>query len=145
MSKGEIAKENFMKGLNCSQAVVLAFKDEIGLPEETLKKLSVGFGGGFARQRLICGAVSGMNIVLSYILSDGADKGRIYALVQEACERFKKETGSIICGELLSGEAAKKLSPTPEERTPEYYKKRPCADLCQLAADIAEEIIRENK
>lgn len=145
MSKGEIAKENFMKGLNCSQAVVLAFKDEIGLPEETLKKLSVGFGGGFARQRLICGAVSGMNIVLSYILSDGENKGRIYAFVQEACERFKKETGSIICGELLSGEAAKNLSPTPEERTPEYYKKRPCADLCQLAADIAEEIIKENK
>ena len=145
MSKGEIAKENFMKGLNCSQAVVLAFKDEIGLPEETLKKLSVGFGGGFARQRLICGAVSGMNIVLSYILSDGENKVRIYALVQEACERFKKETGSIICGELLSGEAAKNLSPTPEERTPEYYKKRPCADLCKLAADIAEEIIKENK
>ena len=29
MTKGEIAKENFMTGLNCSQAVVLAFKEEI--------------------------------------------------------------------------------------------------------------------
>ena len=145
MSKGEIAKQNFLGGLNCCQAVVLAFKDEIGLPEETLKKLSIGFGGGFARQRLICGAVSGLNIVLSNILSDGADKGKIYAIIQNACERFKAETGSIICGELLTGAVAKDNSPRPEQRTPEYYKKRPCADLCFLAADIAEEIIKENK
>ena len=145
MSKGEIAKQNFLGGLNCCQAVVLAFKDEIGLPEETLKKLSIGFGGGFARQRLICGAVSGLNIVLSNILSDGADKGKIYAIIQNACERFKAETGSIICGELLTGAVAKDNSPRPEQRTPEYYKKRPCADLCFLAADIAEKVIKENK
>ena len=141
MSKADIAKENFLSGLNCCQAVVLAFKDEIGLPEPTLKKLSIGFGGGFARQRLICGAVSGLNIVLSYVLSDGADKGKIYTIIQRACERFKTETGSIICGELLTGAAAKNLSPIPEERSAEYYKKRPCADLCALAAEIAESVI----
>lgn len=145
MNKGEMAKENFLSGMNCCQSVVLAFKDEIGLHEETLKKLSIGFGAGFARQRLICGAVSGMNIVLSYILSDGVDKGKIYAIIQNACERFKEETGSIICGELLSGAVAKNTSPVPEERTEKYYKKRPCADLCSLAAEITEEIIKENK
>lgn len=145
MTKGEIAKNNFLSGLNCCQSVVLAFKDEIGLNEESLKKLSIGFGGGFARQRLICGAVSGMNMVLSSELSDGNDKGKIYAIIQDACDRFKVETGSIICGELLSGEAAKNVSPTPEQRTPDYYKKRPCAELCFLAADIAERIIKERK
>lgn len=145
MNKGGIAKENFLSGMNCCQAVVLAFKEEMGLSEETLKKLSIGFGGGFARQRLICGAVSGMNIVLSFVLSDGKDKGKIYAIIQNACERFKAETGSIICGELLSGAIAKNTSPVPEERTEKYYKKRPCADFCALAANIAEEIIKENK
>ena len=143
MGKGEIAKANFLTGMNCCQAVVLAFKDEIGLPEQTLKKLSIGFGGGFARQRLICGAVSGMSIVLSYVLSDGNDKGKIYAIIQNACARFKEQTGSIICGELLSGAVAKNTSPNPEQRTAEYYKKRPCAELCELAADIAEKIIEE--
>ena len=145
MGKGEIAKANFLNGMNCCQAVVLAFKEEIGLPEQTLKKTAIGFGGGFARQRLICGAVSGMGIVLSHVLSDGNDKSGIYAIIQNACHRFKKETGSIICGELLSGTAATSVSPTPEQRTEEYYKKRPCAELCQLAAEITEEIIKENK
>ena len=143
--KGEIAKENFTSGMNCSQAVVLAFKDEIGLPEQALKKMSIGFGGGFARQRLICGAVSGMCMVLSYLLSDGDDKSRVYAIVRQACDTFKNETGSIICGELLSGAVAKDTSPVPEQRSPEYYKKRPCADLCLLAADIAERLIEEYK
>ena len=140
--KGEIAKENFLQGYNCCQAVVLAFKDEMGITEETLKKLSIGFGGGLARQRLTCGAVSGMAIVLGALKSDGKDKGYIYSLIQRACEEFKAETGSIICAEMLSGEVLKDKSAIPEERTAEYYKKRPCADLCYLAAEIAEKYIK---
>ena len=31
MTKGEIAKKNFESGMNCAQAVALAFKDEMGL------------------------------------------------------------------------------------------------------------------
>ena len=140
--KGEIAKNYFLQGLNCCQAVVLAFKDEIGITEDELKRLTIGFGGGLARQRLTCGAVSGMAIVISAIKSDGQDKGYIYSLIQKACEDFKAETGSLICAEMLSGEILKDKSCMPEERTPEYYKKRPCADLCYLAAEIAEKYIK---
>lgn len=140
--KGELAKAYFLQGLNCCQAVVLAFKDELGLSEEALKKLSIGFGGGLARQRLTCGAVSGMAMVISALKSDGNDKGYIYSLIQKACEEFKAETGSLICAEMLSGEILKDKSAIPEERTPEYYKKRPCADLCYLAAEIAEKYIK---
>lgn len=140
--KGELAKAYFLQGLNCCQAVVLAFKDEIKLDEETLKKLAIGFGGGLARQRLTCGAVSGMSMVISALKSDGNDKGYIYSLIQKACEEFKAETGSLICAEMLSGEILKDKSAIPEARTPEYYKKRPCADLCYLAAEIAEKYIK---
>lgn len=140
--KGELAKAYFLQGLNCCQAVVLAFKDELGLSEETLKKLAIGFGGGLARQRLTCGAVSGMSMVISALKSDGNDKGYIYSLIQKACEEFKAETGSLICAEMLSGEILKDKSAIPEARTPEYYKKRPCADLCYLAAEIAEKYIK---
>ena len=103
MTKGQLAKQNFNTGLNCAQAVVLAFKDEIGLTENQLEKLSIGFGGGLGRQRLTCGAVSGMCMVISYLKSDGKDKLAIYSLIQQACEEFKREVGSIICAELLEG------------------------------------------
>lgn len=140
--KGEIAKGYFLQGLNCCQAVVLAFCEELSLSEEEIKKLAIGFGGGLARQRLTCGAVSGMAMVLGALKSDGSDKGYIYGLVQKACEEFKAETGSLICAEMLSGEILKDKSAIPQDRTPEYYKKRPCAELCYLAAEIAEKYIK---
>ena len=141
--KGEIAKEYFLKGFNCCQAVVLAFKDEIGITEEQIKRLTIGFGGGLARQRLTCGAVSGMAMVISAVKSDGNDKGYIYSIIQKACEEFKTETGSLICAEMLSGEILTDKSTAPEERTPEYYKKRPCAELVGDAAEILERYLAE--
>lgn len=141
--KGKTAKNYFLTGLNCCQAVVMAFKDELRLSEDEIKRFTIGFGGGLARQRLTCGAVSGMAMVISALKSDGKDKGYIYALIQKACEEFKAETGSLICAEMLSGEILKDKSAIPEERTPEYYKKRPCADICHLAAEIAEKYIEK--
>ena len=35
MTKGEIAKNNFMQGYNCAQAVLLAFCDDLGFDEQT--------------------------------------------------------------------------------------------------------------
>ena len=140
--KGEIAKKYFLQGFNCCQAVVLAFKDELKLSEEEIKQITIGFGGDLARQRLTCGAVSGMAMVLGALKSDGQDKAAAYAMIKNACDDFKAETGSIICAEMLSGEILKDKSTVPEERSPEYYKKRPCADLCYLAAEIAETYVK---
>ena len=142
MNKGALAKENFKTGMNCSQAVVLAFKEELGLSEEQLKKLSIGFGGGVARQRNVCGAVLGMTMVLSYLKSDGQDKLAIYSLIQKACAEFKEQANSIICAELLDAQTLADKSPIPEERTEKYYAKRPCADMCELAGIITEKYLK---
>lgn len=141
MTKGELAEKLFLEGKNCSTAVVLAFKEELKIEEETLKKMAIGFGGGLGRQRLTCGAVSGMCMVLSLLLSDGENKQQIYSAIQSACEEFKKEAGSLICADLLSGKVELNGSPIPEKRCEEYYKKRPCAELCKIAGDIAEKHI----
>lgn len=142
MTKRELAKENFSKGMNCAQAVALAFKDELGLPEEVIKKFIIGFGGGFGRQRLTCGAVSGMVAVLGALKSDGEDKLAIYSIVQKACADFVAELGTLSCAELLDGITSDK-SPVPEERTKEYYKKRPCSEICEIAAEITEKYIKQ--
>lgn len=140
MSKGEQAKHLFMSGLNCSQSVAIAFCDEMNMDSETVKKLVIGFGGGMGRLREVCGAVSGMVFVLSALYGD---KGRteVYSMVQTVAKEYEKANGSIVCRELL-GMAPKQIdSPIPEERTKEYYKKRPCAELCRIAADILENFI----
>lgn len=141
MTKGEQAKQNFLSGLNCSQSVAVAFCDEMNMDSETVKRLVIGFGGGMGRLREVCGAVSGMVFVLSALYGD---KGRaeVYSMVQTVAKEYEKENGSIVCRELLGMSAKRSDSPVPEERTKEYYKKRPCAELCEVAANILENFIK---
>lgn len=145
MTKGEIAEKIFLEGKNCSTAVVLAFKEELNIDELTLKKIAIGFGGGLGRQRLTCGAVLGMCMVLSLLLSDGENKQEIYSIIQSACLDFKREVGSLICSDLLSKKVNFDSSPNPEARSKEYYKKRPCAEMCKIAGDIAEKYLNLKK
>ena len=64
--------------------------------------------------------------------------------VKTLCERFRAETGSIICRELLGLTAKRPDSPVSEVRTAEYYRKRPCVEMVALAARILEEFLRES-
>lgn len=145
MTRGEKAKAFFEEGYNCSQAVFLAFEDVTGLDRETAVRLSAGFGGGFARMREVCGAVSGMTAVISYCNActdpkDHEKKKALYALIQQAIGEFKQANGHYICRELLG--LGGTSNPEPEKRTEAYYHKRPCGELCQCAADIAEKYIK---
>lgn len=147
MSKqGDAAYAWFLKGYNCSQSVVAAFAPQIGLTEETALRLSAGFGAGIGRMREVCGAFCGVVTVLSMVYADPADpkdKSRMYALVQEAAEQYRSRNGgSIICRELLAKAGAAPAGGTAaEDRTADYYKKRPCPELCRICADLCAEFI----
>lgn len=149
-TKAEKAKQLFKNGHNCAQAVVCAFADEINMSEDTAYMLASSFGGGLGRMREVCGAVSGMAMVAGllygYKPGDEPDKKAAhYVLIQSLAGKFKDENGSIICRELLTGPQANSTSPTPEKRTDEYYKKRPCAELVECAAKIMEEYINSKE
>lgn len=134
-------------GYNCCQAVVMAYSDLFGINDETAAAMSSGFGGGMGRMREVCGSVSGM-VMLAGLISPATDPSNKewrtanYALVQEMAEEFRSINGSIICKELLglvpmgSCSPVPKESPEPSDRTPEYYKKRPCEELVVISARI---------
>ena len=63
MNHSDLAVENFKKGYNCSQSVVVAFCDVTGMTADYAARLSSSFGGGMGRMREVCGAVSGMLMV----------------------------------------------------------------------------------
>lgn len=143
MSKGELAESLFKSGLNCSQAVAVAFCEEMGLDEELVKRLTFGFGGGMGRMREVCDTVSGMTFVLSAIYVNDS-KAKIYERIQTVADEFKKQNGSIICRELLGLEIKGADTPVPEKRTDAYYKKRPCSQLVAMSADILDQYIKSN-
>ena len=67
VSRSELAMNNFLKGYNCAQSVVLAFADIIDVDTDSLIRISSSFGGGMGRLREVCGSVSGMFIVAGYL------------------------------------------------------------------------------
>lgn len=144
--KAAAAKALFMEGYNCSQAVVGAWAEDIGLDSETAYKIASGFGGGIGRMREVCGAFTGAVMVLGLkfgntIGSDREAKGKDYERVQLFAKRFKEELGSdtIICRELLglSGPS----DPDPTKRTKEYYQKRPCPETVAIASGLLGEFM----
>ena len=130
---GKRAEALFVSGKNCAQSVFSAFAGDFGMDAEVAAKVSVGLGGGVGRMREVCGAVTGAALVLG--LKYGPDKTAVYAKVQEFAAAFRAETGSVLCRDLLA-ETDATAGGAPEARTAEYYRKRPCAEIVRLAADL---------
>ena len=113
------AEENFRKGYNCCQSVLLAFADILEAnslaSKEQLVALGSGFGGGRGRLREVCGSFSAAVAMAGFILP-ACNPGNLeerkdnYALVQEFALSFKQMNGgSIVCRELLG--LAKQTNP----------------------------------
>lgn len=127
----QLAYENFKKGYNCCQSVVMAFSDVLPLDKDTLEKVTLGFGAGFGRTRNLCGAVSSYGFVCGLLHDKGAniaeDKTDVYKQITELDNKFKQLNGSDNCGELLKNVKNLTQGYVPQVREEEYYKVRPCA------------------
>ncbi len=137
------AVDNFMAGYGCCQSVVAAFSDLYGLDETMAKRIAAGFGGGVGRLRMMCGAVSGivMLVGLDCGQTEGGDsegKSACYKVVQDLLAKSKEENGSLICAEILGLKGYEKAASSyvASARTAEYYKTRPCAAKVESAARI---------
>ena len=79
-----------------------------------------------------------------YGATDGSDhekKALTYQKVQQIVDEFKKLNPSIVCRELLGLSPTASTPPTPEHRTDEFYKKRPCAQLVEDSAKAVDKIL----
>jgi len=145
MDRKEKAAEFFLSGYNCAQSVAMAFADLMGMEEKAAAKIASGFGGGFGRLREVCGAVSGMVMVASFLYGydtpDQTKQAACYQMIQNLAGAFKKENGSIICRDILKNPPS---DPTPSPRTAEYYAQRPCVRMVMSATEILEKYISDN-
>ena len=148
----ERAVENFMAGYGCCQRVVAAFADLYGLDDTMAKRIAAGFGGGVGRMRMMCGAVSGivMLVGLDCGQTEGSDregKSACYKVVQELLAKSKEENGSLICAEILGLNGCEKVhsSYVASARTAEYYKSRPCVAKVESAARIFADYLKNKR
>lgn len=124
------------KGYNCAQAVACTYCDLVGMDEETMFKLTEGFGAGMGGMEGTCGAVSGACALAGMKRSSGNleapdSKAKTYRLSKEIAGEFKEQNGSIVCKELKGIGTGKVL--------------RSCPDCIQDAARLAEKVLFEGE
>jgi len=104
--KEDKAIDSFRSGLNCAQAVLTAYSDDLNFNNDMALGISCGFGGGMGRLQETCGAVTGSYMVLGIYnsgkFSDNHDKKEeTYSMIQEFSDKFKSIHGSTDCKSLL--------------------------------------------
>ena len=139
----------FKEGFNCSQSVVTAFAEEYGFTQEQALRMSASFGGGIGRMRETCGAACGLFMLAglkggAIVGADREGKAANYALVQELAEEFKLRNGALKCSDLLGLSNNEPIVSTPEQRTNQYYAKRPCVKMVEEAARIWVEYLQKH-
>ena len=142
MTRKELAINYFKEGYNCSQSVVLAFKDVLTIDANELCKIASPFGGGISRMRETCGAVTGMVLVLGNLIGystpeTGEKKHELYKNTQEILKIFENKYRSLTCRRLLNLNVTHD-DPKPSERDHSFFMNRPCPELIGGAAEILE-------
>ena len=144
--KADRAEELFRMGYGCCQATAGAFAQELGLPLETVLRLSSGFSAGFGRLREVCGAFSAITMVAGMAWgygdpAEGEAKKALYRRVQGMAQALRRDYGTILCRELLAQAGVEDDGPAgdPQARTDQYYQSRPCLGFIRAAAALMEE------
>ena len=108
MDTSSVAIDMFLKGYNCTQAILYAFHNQSGITGDMALKIACGLGAGMGRKGEVCGAVTGGILVLGLRYGRGIHDDRTamettYAKTQELMNRFSSRHGSCICRQLLNG------------------------------------------
>ena len=146
------AAELFLSGAVCAQAVFCAFCDLHGLDYETAARLSSSMGGGVGRMREVCGAFSGAAMAAGLLYGftvppAQGEKSEHYKRIQELGAAFSERWGSVVCRDILTARMGKNAVSShyvPEERSTEYYARRPCLEAVRLAARLLDEYIENH-
>ena len=101
------AKEEFLSGSNCAQAVISVFCEKYGLDTNIALALTDGFGGGM-RSGEICGAVSGAVAVIGLAnarLNKNPDNIKLNTRTKtvELTKAFKNRYDELVCRKLITG------------------------------------------
>jgi C_GCAxxG_C_C family probable redox protein len=143
-SKTKKAVDYAERGYMCSESIVMAFADELGLEPDIAAKISGGFAGGMAQGKT-CGAVTGaiMVIGLKYgagLVRDQYSKDMCFQITQEFSHCFLSRRKSLECAEIL---IMNNINPKDPEEMKNLREKRLCNKIIKDATEILENLFKE--
>lgn len=103
----EKAISGFRSGLNCAQAVLTAYSDELNFDQNMAINISSGFGAGMGRLQETCGAVTGSYMVLGIYNGNKYPDNKVkkevtYSMIQKFTADFKEMNTFSDCKSLLN-------------------------------------------
>jgi len=127
------AKELFLKGYNCSQAMLATFSEKYGLSKAQALSIACGFGAG-VRVGEICGAVSGAVLIIG--LKYGSEKSICYEKTVEFNNAFRQKNGYIVCRDLLGYDISTEIGMNTAKEKGLFNTT--CVDMVTNAVEILE-------
>jgi C_GCAxxG_C_C family probable redox protein len=144
MNRVERVIENFNKGLNSSQSILLAFSDIVKVDEKVLLRMATPFGAGIGRLQYTCGAVTGALMIIGFVhgqseTDDEESKEKSYTLARKFDKEFREKLNTTTCKELVNCDLM-----SVEGR--EYYtnnnlKENVCYKSLEISVEILEKMI----
>jgi C_GCAxxG_C_C family probable redox protein len=140
----ETAKSYAAKGFLCSESVLLAISQWLGIRNELIPKIATGFGAGIGGQGMVCGAIGGG--IMALCLEFGRNEikkqdTKPYWFAFEFLRRFEGEYGCVTCRELtgcdFNTEAGRK------KYTVEKMWETKCRQYIETASGIVFDLIHE--
>ena len=143
MTHEEKALSYFSKKFHCSQSVLAAFADELGMTEEQALKVSACFGGGMNKGE-VCGACTGALMVLGmkcghFVADDFEGRAAENANAVQFLEEFRKRNSSYICREILGCDLGTEEGRNRARATNLFTTT--CCDMVASAVQILEEML----
>jgi len=136
------AEEEFL----CSEAVLMALAECLGVESKLIPRIATGFGAGVGREGEVCGALSGavMGLGLKFgrdVPGFTVDGRRPYWYATELAKGFKELHGHLRCRDLLG------LDLTDPEDYRNYSKRSlwgtKCRGLITSATELAYDLLEK--
>ena len=135
----------FDRGFNCAESVLLALAGDDHGDAPPWQRAAATFGGGIARQGLLCGCLTGCAMAVGLRIGrlrpdDKETRDRSYRVTEAIFRRFRQRFGALDC-RLLSGMDFHQ--PNPPEALRRVHAET-CAPMVEEIVRIAlEELSRE--
>jgi len=136
----DYAEEDFL----CSEAVLMALSECLGVSSKIIPRIATGFGAGIGRKGEVCGALSGgvMGLGLRFGRSTAEEEDgerRPYWFSTKFAARFREQLGHVRCEDLLGLD----LSRVEDVQT--YHERglweTTCRDIIKVATRLAYDIL----
>lgn len=147
MNKADKASTSFKYSLNCAQAVVSVFGDELKQAEQTASNTLPGLTAVIREKDGMCGALKGAIAVIrlkAQTYPQGDPRGSEETTndrIDRLIKRFKERNGSVTCGELTGCDISK--DEVFMEALAKGLFSTICCPLVRDAVEITEELITD--